>query len=51
MGVGKTERGARGRSCGEVGGAGAEDVFPLSFSFVNIFLLSFRLSFDFLSYI
>ena len=47
MGVGKTERGTRERSCGEVGGAGAEVVFPLSFSFVSIFLLSF----DLLSYI
>ena len=40
-------RGARGRSCGEVEGARAEVVFPLSLSFVNIFLLSFCLFFVF----
>ena len=53
MGVGQTERGVRGESCEEVGGAGAEVVFLLSFhSSVTFFYLSSSVSLSsFLSYI
>ena len=65
MGVGQTERGlgaiGRGKSCGEVGGIGAEIVFPWSvrspvssfvFQFIFYFLfhflsISFSISFSF----
>ena len=70
MGVGQTERGlgaiGRGKSCGEVGGTGAEVVFPwsvrspvssplsFSLSFISSFIsfpFPFPLPFPFLSYV
>ena len=40
MGVVQTERGIRGKSCGEVGGTGEEVVF-LCLSFASVFPSSF----------